>query len=478
MKKQFITTIVLVATLVASAASAPAQTNQTDKAETKAQRDARMAWWREAKFGMFIHWGVYSVPAGYYQGKSVAGIGEWIMNRGKISMAEYQQFAKHFNPVKFNADDWVKAAKDAGMKYIVITSKHHDGFAMFDTKASAWNIVQTSPYGKDPLKDLAAACRKYGVKLGFYYSQAQDWNNGGAAAGGKWDKAQEHDMDDYIDKIAVPQVREICSNYGEFPAVIWWDTPRDMNYDRAKKLYDTVQKLRPNIILNNRLGGGFKGDTETPEQFIPANGFPGRDWETCMTMNGTWGFKKDDNNWKSTETLIRNLCDIASKGGNYLLNVGPTSEGLIPQPSLDRLAEVGKWMKVNGEAIYGTGPTPFGAEAGKFSDTEKDKNGKPKFNPSWDWRATTKPGKLFLGIRVTHPKIYLEIFKWPATGTFEVPGLQSKVTKAYLLAGLQKVSVSQTESGVSLALPQQAPDATASVVCLEISGKVAKVAGN
>ena len=273
--------------LAALAPAASAQTNQTDKVETKAQRDARMAWWREAKFGMFIHWGVYSVPAGYYHDQPVPGIGEWIMNKGKIPMAEYQTFAKQFNPVKFDADAWVKAAKDAGMKYIVITSKHHDGFAMFDTKASPWNIVQATPYGKDPLKDLAAACRKYGLKLGFYYSQAQDWNNGGAAAGGKWDPAQQHDMDDYIDKIAVPQVKEILSNYGEFPAVLWWDTPHDMNQERAKKLYDAVQQLRPDIIMNNRLGGGYKGDTETPEQKIPAKGFPGRDWETCMTLNNT-----------------------------------------------------------------------------------------------------------------------------------------------------------------------------------------------
>jgi len=446
--------------------TATAQTNQTDQTETKEQRDARMAWWREAKFGMFIHWGVYSVPAGFYHDKPVAGIGEWIMNRGKIPMAEYQQFAKEFNPVKFNADDWVKAAKNAGMNYIVITSKHHDGFAMFCSQASKWNICDDSPYGKDPLKDLAAACRKHGIKLGFYYSQAQDWNNGGAAAGGKWDPAQEHDMDDYIDKIAVPQVKEICSNYGEFPAVIWWDTPRDMNYERAKKLYDAVKALRPNIILNNRLGGGFKGDTETPEQFIPPQGYPGRDWETCMTMNGTWGFKRDDNNWKSTETLLHNLCDIASKGGNYLLNVGPTSEGLIPQPSLDRLAEVGKWMKINGEAIYGSGPTPFGAEAGSFSDTEKDKNGKPKFIASWDWRATTKPGM-----------IYLEIFKWPTDGKFNVPGLQSKVKKAYLLAGHKKVKYQQSDTGVTLALPDAAPDPIASVVCLQIADATAQVTG-
>jgi len=465
MKQIKIVFLVAMFVLAAGVPGAKAQTNQTDKIETQAQRDARMAWWRDAKFGLFIHWGVYSVPAGYYHDQPVGGIGEWIMNKGKIPMAEYQQFAKEFNPVKYNADAWVKAAKDAGMKYIVITSKHHDGFAMFETKASPWNICDASPYGKDVLKPLAEACRKYGMKLGFYYSQAQDWNNGGAAAGGKWDKAQEHDMDDYIDKIVVPQVQEICSNYGEFPAVIWWDTPRDMTYERAKKVYDAVEQLRPNIIMNNRLGGKFLGDTETPEQHIPAQGYPGKDWETCMTMNGTWGFKKDDNNWKSTETLIRNLCDIASKGGNYLLNVGPTSEGLIPQPSLERLAEVGKWMKVNGEAIYGTGPTPFGAEAGKLSETEKEKNGKPKFITSWDWRATTKPGK-----------IYLEIFKWPTDGKFEVPGLQSKVEKAYLLAGHKNVKCQPNESGVSLALPEKAPGAIASVVCLEIADAAAKVA--
>jgi alpha-L-fucosidase len=432
--------------------------------ESKAERDARMAWWREAKFGMFIHWGVYSVPAGFYHGQPVDGIGEWIMNKGKIPMAEYQGFAKEFNPVKFNADEWVKIAKDAGQKYIVITSKHHDGFAMFDTKASPWNIVQASPFGRDPLKELAAACKKNGIKLGFYYSQAQDWNNGGSAAGGKWDPAQKRDMDDYIDKVAVPQVKEILSNYGEFPACLWWDTPIDMNHERAQKIYDVVEKFRPNIIMNNRLGGGFKGDTETPEQFIPAQGYPGRDWETCMTMNDTWGYKRDDQNFKSTETLIRNLCDIASKGGNYLLNVGPTSEGVIPPPEVDRLREVGAWMRVNGEAIYATGPTPFGAEAGSFSATEKDKKGKPKFVAAWDWRATTKPGK-----------IYLHIFNWPKDGQFQLAGLQSKVKKAYLLADHKKLKVTATDAGVSIALPENAPDKIASVLVVEIKDSVPKV---
>jgi alpha-L-fucosidase len=429
--------------------------------ETKAQRDARMAWWREAKFGMFIHWGVYSVPAGFYHDKPVPGIGEWIMNKGKIPMTEYQGYAKEFNPVKFNAEEWVKIAKAAGQKYIVITSKHHDGFAMFDTQASPWGITHASPFGRDPLKELAAACKREGIKLGFYYSQAQDWNNGGSASGGKWDKAQERDMDDYIDKIAVPQVKEILSNYGEFPAVLWWDTPTGMNKERAEKLYNVVQALRPGIITNNRLGGGYQGDTETPEQTIPAQGFPGRDWETCMTMNDTWGYKRDDQNFKSTATLIHNLCDIASKGGNYLLNVGPTSEGLIPQPEVDRLKEVGAWMKVNGEAIYGTSPTIFGAEAGTFSATEKDRNGKPKFIPSWDWRCTTKPGN-----------IYLEIFRWPS-GQIELPAMKGIITKAYLLADPEHpLNVQQTAQKVTIQLPDKAPDAIASVVRVEVNGEV------
>ena len=455
-------TLFLAAVLMATSL-AHAQTT-SEAVETKEQRDARMGWWREAKFGMFIHWGVYAVPAGIYHDKPVAGIGEWIMNKGKIPMAEYQQFAKDFNPVKFNADEWVKTAKDAGMKYIVITSKHHDGFAMFCSQASKWNICDASPFGRDPLKELAAACRKEGIKLGFYYSQAQDWNNGGSAAGGKWDPAQQHSMDEYIDQVAVPQVREILTNYGkDIPAVVWWDTPIDMNKERADKIYKAVHELRPDLILNNRLGGGYKGDTETPEQHIPAQGYPGRDWETCMTMNGTWGFKRDDNNWKSTETLIRNLCDIASKGGNYLLNVGPTSEGIIPQPSVERLKQVGDWMRVNGEAIYGSGPTIFGAEAGKYSDTEKEKDGKPKFIPASEWRCTTRPGK-----------VYIHLFRWPS-GPFELSGIKAKVNRAYLLADRDRKSleVKQTADGVSITLPPAAPDPIASVLCLETTGQPA-----
>jgi alpha-L-fucosidase len=432
--------------------------------ETKEQRDARMQWWREARFGMFIHWGVYSVPAGTYNGKQIPGIGEWIMNCGKIPVAEYKAYAKQFNPVRYNPDKWVRLAKEAGMKYIIITSKHHDGFALFDSKVTDWDVVDATPYGKDLLKPLAQACKKHGIKLGFYYSQAQDWNHpGGAASGGHWDPAQDGDMNEYIRTIAAPQVKEILTHYGKI-AVLWWDTPTNMNKERADMLQPLIT-LQPNIITNNRLGGGYKGDNETPEQHIPATGL-NYDWETCMTMNDTWGFKSYDNNWKSTKVLIQNLVDIASKGGNYLLNVGPTSLGEIPQPSIERLQEIGKWMKINGESIYDTTASPFAKLTwGRCTKKESDK------------------GAI----------LYLHVFDWPTDGTLVVPGLKNKVKQAYLLAnrqtetnpvfaifsavfrlfaGPKNLKMEIVDDGVKVYLPQKPLDAIDTVVVLKIDGKL------
>ncbi len=401
--------------------------------------DPKMAWWKDAKFGMFIHWGVYAVPAGTYDGKRVPDIGEWIMNRGKIPVAAYRAYAKEFNPVKYDPEAWVSMAKKAGMKYIVITSKHHDGFALFNSKATDWDVVDATPYGKDLLKPLADACHRQGLKLGFYYSQAQDWNHpGGAASGGHWDKAQDGDMDVYLDKIAVPQVREILSNYGDVD-ILWWDTPQDMTPARAAK-FEPILKEHPALITNNRLGGGYRGDTETPEQFVPSTGFPGRNWETCMTMNDTWGFKSYDTNWKSPETLIRNLTDIVSKGGNFLLNVGPTAQGEIPQASIERLAAVGKWLDVNKNAIYGTTSSPFSYL-------------------SWG-RATRKGQQLFL-----------HVFDYPANGELGVP-MANTITKAYLLADPAKSLVVQRGNGRSMVkLPTHVPDKISTVVVVEFSGE-------
>ena len=437
--------------------------------ETRAQRDARMAWWRAARFGMFIHWGLYSIPAGTWDGKRIPGIGEWIMNDASIPVADYKALAPKFNPTGFNAHDIVALAKSAGQKYIVITAKHHDGFAMFDSKANSFNIVDATPFKRDPLRELAEECKKQDVKLGFYYSQDQDWTAPGGAAlktGNHqpptfhWDPAQNGDFATYLHTKAIPQLKELLTNYGDFPVVIWFDTPtKDMTPALAGEIVELLNQ-HPNLIWNNRLGGGYKGDTETPEQYIPANGYPGEDWESCMTMNDTWGYKSYDTNFKSPETLLRNLIDIASKGGNYLLNIGPDSHGIVPAPEVERLQQVGKWIAINGEAIYDTQPTLFGAEAGSFSPTEKDRHGKPKFIPTWDWRSTTTPDK-----------IYISIFNWPSNGTFHLDKLPRKVNSAYLLADSSHTPLKLTQNGSTLDvhLPAKALDPIATVLVLNTS---------
>ncbi|MEN9360911.1 MAG: hypothetical protein RL095_2446 [Verrucomicrobiota bacterium] len=458
------------AAAAARQAAAPASAKAEDAfissipGESRERHDARMKWWREAKFGMFVHWGVYAVPAGSHQGKATPGTSEWLMHYAKIPMADYQAYARQFNPVKFNAAEFVGIAKDAGMKYIVITVKHHDGFAMFDTQANAWSIVRASPYGKDPIKALAEECRKQGIRLGFYYSQGQDWNNRGSAYKGKWDAAQEGAMSDYVDKTVVPQIRELLSHYGDdTPALLWWDSPEGIDKAMATRINDAVQSLRPGIIMNNRLANryavpGFAGDTETPEQHIPARGYPGRDWESCMTIGRSWGYKSGDHDWKPAELLIRNLCDIASKGGNYLLNVGPDALGEIPEGSRERLAALGRWMKVNGEAIHGSRGTPFGSEFGEEVDGKDGYGAKARVSSRMEWRATQKGDS-----------IYVMIFKWPEGGILKLPPLQRQVLGARLLAvPAHSLEVMQSPQGIEVkGLPLQAPDAAASVLVLK-----------
>ncbi len=467
--------IIAVASLLAAVRVFAAEAPLSVPPETAKEHAARMEWFREAKFGMFIHWGVYSVPAGEWNGKT--GYGEWFLEETKMPVSQYEQFARQFNPVKFDAKAWVKTAKDAGMKYIVITSKHHDGFGLWPSALTDW-CIKSTPFQRDPLRELADECQQAGLKFCLYHS-IMDWHSSDWGTRRAWNDVATGapDMDRYTAYMK-GQLKELVTNY--HPGILWFDGEWESPWTQARgvEVYNYLRALDPKLIINNRvgkaragmegmdLGQAHVGDYGTPEQQIPVGGFgPGVDWETCMTLNNHWGYNRNDNHWKSPETIVRNLCDIASKGGNYLLNVGPTSEGLIPPPSVERLAEVGAWMKVNGAAIYDSGPTPFGAEAGAFSATEKDQNGKPKFIPAWDWRATTRPGK-----------IYLEIFNWPTSGKLELAGLASKVNKAYLLAGHRKLKVVQTAAGVSLALPAEAPDKMASVVCLEIHDQVAKVA--
>lgn len=446
--------------------------------ESAAEKDARMKWFREARFGMFIHWGLYAIPAGRWDGQDVPGIGEWIMNRASIPVADYKALASGFNPTQFDAHAVVALAKAAGMKYIVITTKHHDGFAMYDSKADRFNVVSGTPYHKDPVRALAEEAQKQGIKFGFYYSQYQDWTAPGGAAYKTgdhkpptyhWDPAQDGDFATYLHTKAIPQMKELLTGYGASPAIIWFDTPYESGYhstdnpdlDKAHGMTpewagEIVKLLntRKDLIWNNRLGGGYLGDTETPEQYIPAKGYPGRDWESCMTINDTWGYKSTDRNFKSAETLLRNLIDIASKGGNYLLNIGPDAMGNVPPEEVARLQAVGKWMELNGESIYATKPTLFGPEAGSFSKTGTDREGKPKFVPEWKWRSTTKADK-----------VYVHLFEWPS-GSLHLEKMPRRVTGAYLLAdpGHKALKVTQKGETVEVSLPARALDSIATVL--------------
>ncbi len=324
--------------------------------ESREDYTKRIQWWKDARFGMFIHWGAYSVPAGVYHGQVVPGAAEWIMYTAKIPVPEYEKFARKFNPVKFNAEEWVKTAKAAGMKYIVITAKHHEGFCMWHTKLTDYNIVDYTPYKKDVLKELSEACKKEGIKLGFYYS-IMDWHN---------PLAHGDSFPRYVNEYMKPQLKELLTRYGDIK-ILWFDGEwiKEWTEEEGEDLYNYVRSLKPDIIINNRVGKGrmgmqgmnkgkgFAGDFGTPEQGI-LDSKSDISWETCMTMNNTWGFKQSDHNWKSVKTLVGNLVDISSKGGNYLLNVGPDSEGVIPEASVLRLKKMGRWLKTNGEAIYGT----------------------------------------------------------------------------------------------------------------------------
>jgi alpha-L-fucosidase len=453
MKSTVLTRSIALAAIAGSAFQLHAATNATEEVagvtmedsaakakitETSAQRDARLAWWREAKFGLFIHWGVYAVPAGKYGDKTTYG--EWIMNSAKIPVAEYKGYARQFNPVKYDPALWVKTAKDAGMRYIVITAKHHDGFALYPSDASDWDIADATPYRKDLLGPLVSAAKAEGLKIGFYYSQSQDWNHPGGAKsgfpeGGGWDDAQKGDYDAYLKNIAVPQTREILTRY---PIdILWWDTPMHMTPERAAPLA-ALRSLRPGLITNNRLGGGFSGDTATPEQFVPVTGYPG-DWETCMTLNRHWGYNVYDQDWKSSTDLIGKLADICAKGGNFLLNVGPTAEGEFPPACVERLRAVGRWLRVNGEAIYGSSRSPF---------------------PHLPWGVATRKGQT----------LYLHVFDWPTDGRLRVP-LDNAVQSASLLATGQTLSVERADGRLVIGVPAAAPDAAASVIALHIEGE-------
>lgn len=437
-------------------------------------QDPRVAWFRDAKYGMFVHWGIFAVTAGEWEGKST-GFAEYVKWKLKVPAAEYAAVAQKFNPTQFDADQWAQLAKDAGMKYLVITAKHHDGFAMFASQASPFNVVDATPWKRDPMKELAAACAKRGIKFCFYYSHAADWNEPDAGGANTLDFSTDpdkRDFDAYFNRKAIPQVQELLSNYGEI-GYLWFDWPTPyMTPERATRMASAIRQLQPNTLVNSRLGPKepkkFKdlkkvawdiksmGDNQVPPAVVPGV------WETAATLNEAWGYtNKEKNKAKPAKEVCFSLVDAVSKGGNYLLNVGPDSSGVIPEPQQQSLREVGAWLQTNGEAIYGAGPTVFGSEfEAVIVPGKTDKSGKPLTEPKKDWRCTTKPGKL-----------YLHFFQWPREGHFELPPVKGTVAKAYLLSDKStNLDLRQQGDTLRVALPAQAPaSALATVLVLEIS---------
>ncbi|HEV8254101.1 MAG TPA: alpha-L-fucosidase [Vicinamibacteria bacterium] len=445
----------LSSTLIALALAAGAQAQPAaDSADAK---QARLAWFREAKYGLFIHWGLYAIPAGEWKGKRIPGIGEWIMFRTPVPVAEYEQLAQQFNPVKFDPAAWVQLAKDAGMRYMVITSKHHDGFALYGSKVSPYNVVDATPFKRDVLKELSAACQKAGMPLGFYYSQAQDWHEKNGI-GNTWDFGpdEKKDFDQYLRAKAEPQVRELLTGYGPV-ALVWFDTPRQMTPERGQRFVDIVRSLQPRTLIDGRLGTA--GDYVSTGDNVILPEVKSEAWEVPATINHTWGFRKDDQDWKSPGDIAFKLVDIVSKGGNYLLNVGPMADGTIPPASQDVLRAAGRWLKVNGEAVYGAGPTPFGEELGEYTSKDaKDLRGDRLFLRHNEWRATTKPGKL-----------YFTFFEEPRV-PFPLPAFKNAVKRVYRLADGAPVETKVDSGRTALNIVRPILDPMGTVVVVEFEG--------
>ncbi|MEI2271718.1 alpha-L-fucosidase [Sphingobacterium sp. ML3W] len=417
-------------------------------------------WFTDGKFGLFLHWGLYSQTAGDWNGHPTKG-GEHFMLYERIPVKTYAKIADQFNPTGFDADRWVRMAYDAGMKYIVITAKHHDGFSMYNSAVSDYNIVRRTPWAKDPMLALAAACKKYGLKLCFYYSLGRDWENPDvptnwptkAGRSNTWDYPDEDakDLNKYVENKVKPQLRELLTQYGPI-GIIWFDTPELITKKQSQEIRDLIHSIQPQCIINSRIGNGL-GDYAVVEQTLVSTAR--KNWEACITMSENWGYNRHDQKWKSPELLIRNLIEVVSKGGNLLLNVGPKGDGSWPAESEQNLQAIGAWMKVNGEALYGTtvwnGNKEVATAQVAKKESEKDKGGMkdavndatPKVIVS-DYRFTQKGNVVYLFVRS------------PSTARIDIPELAKNklaISSISLLGDRSKVKWTQGRDNLNLVLP-------------------------
>jgi alpha-L-fucosidase len=427
--------------------------------DSQTNLDQRLTWWRDARFGMFIHWGVYSYLGGTWQGKPVNGYAEHIQRIMKIPIPVYrQEVARHFDPTNFNADAWVRLAKAAGMKYIVITAKHHDGFAMWPTKINDYNVMDATPWHHDPMKDLKAACQKYGLKFGFYYSQAFDWGNSNAPGndwefgnpggdrkigGVNWWETKPEFMDKarkYVDEKSIPQLLELIHTY--HPDILWFDTSGKLPPSENLRIMKAVREADPNVVISGRLvhdWGDYADTTDRPANFPPQDG----DWEGIPTTDESYGWNKNDFSYKPPSHFIQLLAKAAARGGNVLMNIGPMGNGEFDPHDVTILEGIATWWKVNGVSIRGTSRTPL---------------------PVQTWGESTRKGNT----------LYLHVFDWPTNGQLVVGGLESNVKRAWLLAERSHLKTQRLNSfDLEInKLPATAPDAADSVIALECDGDI------
>lgn len=429
---------------------------------------------QELKFGLFIHWGLYAIPGGIWEGKRMEEMGspsvaEWIQLVAKIPRKEYAKLANQFYPKAFDADAIAHMAKEAGMKYVIITSKHHDGFAMYDSEVSSFNVAHASPFKRDIVAELYRACKKHGLQFGIYYSQNIDWADGADAqyaatktindslgkptsafGANLWDPSP-NTFQDYLDTKSIPQIEELMSKFKHI-RYIWFDMPGLMTPEQSYRFYKTVYDINPKVIIAERIGNGL-GDYAIPGD----NRIPTEDdhvdipWEAIGTFNHSWGYKSYDNDWKSIDELLFWLLEIVSKGGNYMLNIGPDAKGVIAEPVKQNLHIIGDWMATNREAIYGTTPWRIHHEGPtdiRISDTEqRERDGfKSEFTSRDFW--FTKKNKYVYSMAMILPlngKAMISAFA----------GQQEKVTRVEIL-GIGSVPFIQDDRGLEVTIPDEA----------------------